>query len=80
MNQVSKEYFKVALKTGITGEDGSYLAELLLSKGYQFQGIRRRSSSFNTSRFDHLYQDPHESGPKFILHYGYLAVSTNIFK
>lgn len=62
-----------ALITGITGQDGSYLAELLLSKGYEVHGIVRRASSFNTNRLDHLYQDPHEPNPKLILHYGDLA-------
>ena len=61
---------KVALITGITGQDGSYLAELLLEKGYMVHGIKRRSSSFNTGRVDHLYQDPHEQSRNFILHYG----------
>ena len=71
---------KVALITGITGQDGSYLAELLLEKGYEVHGLKRRSSSFNTSRIDHLYQDPHESNANFILHYGDLIDSTNIMK
>ena len=71
---------KVALITGITGQDGSYLAELLLEKGYEVHGLKRRSSSFNTSRIDHLYQDPHESNPRFFLHYGDLIDSTNIMK
>ena len=71
---------KVALITGITGQDGSYLAELLLSKGYLVHGIKRRSSSFNTSRIDHLYQDPHEKDNKFFLHYGDLIDSTSIIK
>ncbi len=71
---------KVALITGITGQDGSYLAELLLSKGYLVHGIKRRSSSFNTSRIDHLYQDPHEKDKKFFLHYGDLIDSTSIIK
>ena len=71
---------KVALITGVTGQDGSYLAELLLEKGYEVHGMKRRSSSFNTSRIDHLYQDPHESNAKFILHYGDLIDSTNIMK
>ncbi len=68
MNQPRK-----ALVTGITGQDGSYLAELLLSKGYEVHGIVRRASSFNTGRLDHLYQDPHEQGSKLLLHYGDLA-------
>jgi len=71
---------KVALITGITGQDGSYLAELLLEKGYLVHGLKRRASSFNTSRIDHLYQDPHEDNPKFFLHYGDLIDSTNIIK
>ena len=61
---------KVALITGVTGQDGSYLAELLLSKGYEVHGLIRRSSTFNTSRIDHIYQDPHEKNPKLFLHYG----------
>jgi GDPmannose 4,6-dehydratase len=61
---------KVAFVTGITGQDGSYLAELLLGKGYEVHGLIRRSSSFNTSRIDHIYQDPHELNPKLFLHYG----------
>jgi len=71
---------KKALITGITGQDGSYLAELLLKKGYEVHGIKRRSSSFNTSRIDKLYQDPHEKDQKFFLHYGDLIDSTNILK
>jgi GDPmannose 4,6-dehydratase len=69
---------KIALITGITGQDGAYLAELLLSKRYIVHGIKRRSSSFNTERIDHLYQDPHEFDRNFILHYGDLTDSTNI--
>lgn len=71
---------KTALITGITGQDGSYLAELLLEKGYQVHGIKRRSSSFNTSRIDHLYQDPHEKDPRLVLHYGDLTDSTNLLR
>ena len=71
---------KIALITGITGQDGSYLAELLLEKGYEVHGIKRRASSFNTSRVDHLYQDPHESDPKLVLHYGDLTDSTNLIR
>ena len=71
---------KKALITGITGQDGSYLAELLLEKGYIVHGIKRRSSSFNTSRIDKLYQDPHEQDQTFFLHYGDLIDSTNILK
>jgi GDPmannose 4,6-dehydratase len=71
---------KVALITGVTGQDGSYLAELLLEKGYQVHGIKRRASSFNTQRIDHLYQDLHEGSVNFILHYGDLTDSTNIIR
>ncbi|WP_063405284.1 GDP-mannose 4,6-dehydratase [Prochlorococcus marinus] len=69
---------KTALITGITGQDGSYLAELLLEKGYTVHGIKRRASSFNTSRIDHLYQDPHELEQRLVLHYGDLADSSNL--
>ena len=71
---------KKAIITGITGQDGSYLAEFLLSKGYEVHGIKRRSSSFNTERIDHLYEDPHENEPKLILHYGDLTDSTNLLR
>jgi GDPmannose 4,6-dehydratase len=71
---------KVALITGVTGQDGAYLSELLLEKGYQVHGIKRRSSSFNTERIDHLYQDPHESHVHFKLHYGDLTDSTNLIR
>ena len=71
---------KVALITGVTGQDGAYLAELLLKKGYEVHGIKRRASSFNTDRIDHLYQDPHEKNPKFVLHYGDLTDSTNLIR
>ena len=71
---------KIALITGITGQDGSYLAELLLEKGYEVHGIKRRASSFNTDRIDHLYQDPHESDPRLVLHYGDLTDSTNLIR
>ena len=71
---------KTALITGITGQDGSYLAELLLDKGYAVHGIKRRASSFNTTRIDHLYQDPHESNPSLTLHYGDLTDSTNLIR
>ncbi|MDD0814594.1 GDP-mannose 4,6-dehydratase [Curvibacter sp. HBC28] len=71
---------KVALITGVTGQDGSYLAELLLEKGYEVHGIKRRSSLFNTDRIDHLYQDPHETGRKFILHHGDLTDSTSLIR
>ena len=69
---------KIALITGITGQDGSYLAEFLLKKGYEVHGIKRRSSSFNTKRIDHLYKDPHEESQNFILHYGDMTDSTNL--
>ncbi|NJC26663.1 GDP-mannose 4,6-dehydratase [Neolewinella antarctica] len=71
---------KIALITGITGQDGTYLAELLLNKGYEVHGIKRRSSLFNTDRIDHLYQDPHVSDRKFVLHYGDLTDSTNMVR
>ena len=71
---------RVALITGITGQDGSYLAELLLEKGYEVHGIKRRSSSFNTERVDHLYQDPHLSDVHFHLHYGDLTDATNLIR
>ncbi|HMW18970.1 MAG TPA: GDP-mannose 4,6-dehydratase [Accumulibacter sp.] len=71
---------KVALITGITGQDGAYLAELLLKKGYEVHGIKRRSSLFNTDRIDHLYQDPHETDRRFILHHGDLTDSTSLIR
>jgi len=71
---------KVALIIGITGQDGSYLAEFLLDKGYEVHGIKRRSSSFNTDRIDHLYQDPHETDRKFVLHFGDLADSMSLVR
>jgi GDPmannose 4,6-dehydratase len=71
---------KTALITGVTGQDGAYLTELLLSKGYQVHGIKRRSSLFNTERIDHLYQDPHDPDQKLILHYGDLSDSTNLIR
>ncbi len=71
---------KVALITGVTGQDGAYLSELLLSKGYTVHGVKRRSSSFNTGRIESLYQDPHEAEPRFILHYGDLTDSTNMIR
>ena len=71
---------KRALITGITGQDGAYLAELLLEKGYEVHGIKRRSSLFNTQRVDHLYQDPHESNVRFVLHYGDLTDATNLIR
>jgi len=71
---------KIALITGATGQDGAYLAELLLAKGYRVHGVKRRSSSFNTERVDHLYQDPHEANIVFTLHYGDLTDATNIIR
>src|SRR5437016_7691177 len=71
---------KVALVTGITGQDGAYLAELLLSKGYVVHGVKRRSSSFNTGRIDHLYSDPHDPDPRMVLHYGDVTDSTNLIR
>jgi GDPmannose 4,6-dehydratase len=69
---------QVALITGVTGQNGSYLAEFLLDKGYEVHGIKRRSSSLNTQRIDHIYQDKHEDAPKFFLHYGNLTDSSNL--
>src|SRR5678815_3161933 len=69
-----------ALITGITGQDGAYLAEFLLAKGYEVHGIKRRASSFNTERIDHLYQDPHEQNLKLVLHYGDLTDATNLIR
>ncbi len=71
---------KVALITGITGQDGAYLAELLLSKGYVVHGIKRRSSSFNTARIDHIYQDPHIPDARVLIHYGDMTDSTNLIR
>jgi GDPmannose 4,6-dehydratase len=71
---------RIALVTGITGQDGSYLAELLLEKGYEVHGVKRRSSSFNTERIDHLYQDPHLPKTRFFLHYGDLTDATNLIR
>lgn len=83
MNAIAKETAstaqpKVALITGVTGQDGSYLAELLLEKGYEVHGVKRRSSSFNTSRVDHIYQDPHIDNARFKLHYGDLTDTSNL--
>ncbi len=77
---MTTETKKIALITGVTGQDGSYLAEFLLNKGYEVHGIKRRSSLFNTDRIDHLYQDPHETGRKFILHHGDLTDSTSLIR
>jgi len=79
-SNLSPKQLKVALITGVTGQDGAYLAELLLGKGYEVHGIKRRSSLFNTDRIDHLYQDPHIDNAKFKLHYGDLTDSTNLIR
>jgi len=71
---------KRALITGITGQDGAYLAEFLLGKGYEVHGIKRRASSFNTARVDHLYKDPHEKDVRFFMHYGDLTDATNLIR
>src|SRR5689334_11544316 len=71
---------KTALITGITGQDGAYLAELLLSKGYVVHGVKRRSSSFNTARIDHIYEDPHIESARFRLHYGDMTDATNLIR
>jgi GDPmannose 4,6-dehydratase len=71
---------RVALITGVTGQDGAYLAEFLLNKRYIVHGIKCRSSSFNTGRVDHLYQDPHEAGQRFVLHYGDMTDATNLIR
>ena len=71
---------RVALITGVTGQDGAYLAELLLSKGYVVHGVKRRSSSFNSGRIDHIYEDPHEANARFFLHYGDLTDATNLIR
>jgi GDPmannose 4,6-dehydratase len=71
---------KVALITGVTGQDGAYLSEFLLKKGYIVHGIKRRTSLFNTDRIDHLYQDPHVDNKNFFLHYGDLTDSTNLIR
>src|ERR1700744_6159803 len=78
MDNLAMTHKKVALITGVTGQDGAYLAEFLLKKGYEVHGIKRRASSFNTERIDHLYHDPHEPNVKFKLHYGDLTDSTNL--
>jgi len=80
MNNNNNNKKKVALITGITGQDGSYLAELLLQKGYEVHGIKRRSSSFNTQRLDHIYQDPHDDDLNLKLHYGDLTDSSNLIR
>jgi GDPmannose 4,6-dehydratase len=80
LDQLEEPLPKTALITGITGQDGAYLAELLLAKGYSVHGVKRRASSFNTDRIDHLYQDPHESNVRLKLHYGDLTDSTNLIR
>ena len=80
LNSGNKDTMKKALITGITGQDGAYLAEFLLNKGYIVHGIKRRSSSFNTERIDHLYKDPHDRNVNFFLHYGDLTDSTNLIR
>jgi ribosomal protein S25 len=77
---LEKGHIKKALITGVTGQDGAYLAEFLLDKGYEVHGIKRRTSLFNTDRIDHLYQDPHETGRKFILHHGDLTDSSSLIR
>ena len=71
---------KIALITGVTGQDGAYLSEFLLKKGYTVHGLKRRTSLFNTDRIDHLYEDPHIENRKFILHYGDMTDSTNLIR
>jgi GDPmannose 4,6-dehydratase len=80
MDDMTEQNGKVALITGATGQDGAYLAQLLLEKGYIVHGIKRRSSSFNTGRIEHLYEDPHVANPRFILHYGDMTDSTNLIR
>jgi GDPmannose 4,6-dehydratase len=80
ISQNVKNIMKKVLITGITGQDGAYLAEFLLKKGYEVHGLKRRSSSFNTARIDHLYQDPHSEDCNFFLHYGELTDSTNLIR
>src|SRR5512139_4253845 len=76
----SRNMTKKALITGITGQDGAYLAEFLLGRGYEVHGIKRRSSSFNTDRIDHLYTDPHSANHRMILHYGDMTDATNLIR
>jgi len=79
-SSASNTLAKVALITGITGQDGSYLAEFLLEKGYEVHGIKRRSSLFNTQRVDHIYEDPHIENARFKLHYGDLSDTSNLIR
>src|SRR5262245_29555150 len=78
MEMVSEKLEKTALVTGITGQDGSYLAEFLLAKGYEVHGLMRRASTFNTDRIDHLYLDPHQTEGRLFLHYGDLSDGTGV--
>jgi GDPmannose 4,6-dehydratase len=78
LNLKESHGLKKALITGVTGQDGAYLAEFLLAKGYEVHGIKRRSSLFNTARIDHIYEDPHNPNPKFILHYGDMTDSSSL--
>jgi GDPmannose 4,6-dehydratase len=71
---------KKALITGVTGQDGAYLAEFLLGKGYEVHGIKRRTSLFNTDRIDHLYQDPHDPNPRFVLHHGDMTDASSLLR
>src|SRR5215218_3941980 len=80
MDKMERHGRKVALITGVTGQDGAYLADLLLAKGYLVHGIKRRSSSFNTGRIEHIYQDPHVENANFRLHYGDLTDATNLIR
>ena len=80
MSSQSKMSNPIALITGITGQDGAFLAELLLGKGYIVHGVKRRSSSFNTARIDHLYVDPHEPDTRFFLHHGDMTDATNLIR
>ena len=78
MNQWGDDRLKKALITGVTGQDGAYLAEFLLEKGYEVHGVKRRTSLFNTARIDHIYEDPHRPDPRFILHYGDMTDSSSL--
>ncbi len=80
MTSLTTRSRKVALITGVTGQDGAYLADLLLAEGYEVHGVKRRSSSFNTGRIDHIYQDPHEPDPRFILHFGDMTDAANLIR
>src|SRR5579863_9545262 len=80
MTQSNGGASRTALITGVTGQDGALLAELLLGKGYRVHGIKRRSSSFNTGRVNHLYVDPHQTGAQFFMHYGDMSDATNLIR